>query len=319
VPRISAVRRVQLVNGFLEEVADWQHQPPVVPDLHHHVGERDLLDPPPLVFHHHHVVQPDRLGDGDLEAGNQVAQRALRGKADDQAGDTGGGEQAPAELLEAVELQENRAAGEDPDDEGHHLAQDAELGVDLARTQVVRDIHLHAPEQRVLEHAHQPHQQQPEAEDQQAGQQRPQPGLVGSPPGDGQREVDAERRQEPGQHPRAAVFQRIGQLGIAAPQRQAQHKAGDEHGRDTDREAEAQDHQTLGPGPRAGPQRRENIGRIIHQPDQSLTNPGGGLAPNPGLVPVPPSRPPHSAPSVDKQNGSLAAAVSSKPGGRYWD
>jgi serine/threonine protein kinase len=52
----------------LDEVGDRHHEPPLVPDAHHDVGQRDLLDAPPLALDDDHVVEADRLGDRDLDA-----------------------------------------------------------------------------------------------------------------------------------------------------------------------------------------------------------------------------------------------------------
>jgi hypothetical protein len=47
----------------------------MVPDPHHHVGERDLLDPAPFALNDDDVVDSDRLRESDLQAGDEVEQR----------------------------------------------------------------------------------------------------------------------------------------------------------------------------------------------------------------------------------------------------
>lgn len=56
------------------EVGGGHDQAPVVPDVHHHVGQGDLLDPAPFAFHDDHVVDPDGVGECELQTGEQVRQ-----------------------------------------------------------------------------------------------------------------------------------------------------------------------------------------------------------------------------------------------------
>ena len=58
---------------------------------------------PPLALDDHHVVETDRLGEGDLQAGQQIAEDRFGGKAHRQTQHTRRGEQAGADLAHAGE------------------------------------------------------------------------------------------------------------------------------------------------------------------------------------------------------------------------
>ena len=44
------------------------NEPAIIPDMHGHVGEGDLLDPPPLPLNDHDIIEADGLCHGQLSA-----------------------------------------------------------------------------------------------------------------------------------------------------------------------------------------------------------------------------------------------------------
>jgi hypothetical protein len=54
---------------------DRDNQTAPIPDLNHHIGEGNLLDPTPLPFHNHDVIQPDRLRQDNLQSGQDRGNR----------------------------------------------------------------------------------------------------------------------------------------------------------------------------------------------------------------------------------------------------
>ena len=65
---------------MLYEPLQRHDQAPVIPQGQHDIGAADLLDPAPLSFYDHHIVEPDWLGQCDLQSGQQIAQQRLGGK-----------------------------------------------------------------------------------------------------------------------------------------------------------------------------------------------------------------------------------------------
>ncbi|MEY9475707.1 hypothetical protein ABH992_008106 [Bradyrhizobium yuanmingense] len=111
------------------------------------------------------------LCDRDLQAGDQIAQQRARGKADDDAGSTCGGEQADSVLLHGVERHQ-RGGDRDDDDDGvcdalEHahlrdvLARDENLG-DIAKVlQVARRAHVDDPDRDPADQRDEGHDEQP--------------------------------------------------------------------------------------------------------------------------------------------------------------
>ena len=90
--------------------------------------------------HHHDVVDPDRVGERQLQAREQVGQRRLGGQAGHDAQHAGGGEDGGAGLPGTGQGQQHR--GDDQgDDRGHgQPAQQRDLGANPAGAPVVGDV-----------------------------------------------------------------------------------------------------------------------------------------------------------------------------------
>ncbi len=152
-----------VLERVLDEPRQGHHHPPRIPDPHHHVAAVDLLHPAPLTFHDHHIVQPDRLGQGDLQAGDQVAEHRLGRDTGDQADDAGRGQQRGADLAHHREGQQDQRDA-DQDDRAHqHAAQHPGLGLDATRFEIVGHLHRVVAQDRLLAGSDRAHQQPDEA------------------------------------------------------------------------------------------------------------------------------------------------------------
>ena len=133
------------------EVGGRQDQPPVVPDVHHHIGQGDFLDPAPFVLHHHHVVDPDRVGERQLQPGEQVRQRRLRRQTGHDAEHTGRRQDGRAGLPGARQGQQH-GRDDQGDDRGHRQpAEQGDLGADPSGAPVVGDIDRESGQRQVLQ------------------------------------------------------------------------------------------------------------------------------------------------------------------------
>lgn len=128
-----------ILEGSFDEVIDGENEAAQVPDADDDVGEGDFLDAPPFIFDDDDVIDADRLGEGDLEAGEEIGDCALGGEADNDADDSGGGEDAGAELPDLLEEHEDGGEGEDDDDEEEGFFENEDLGMDLTGAQIVGD------------------------------------------------------------------------------------------------------------------------------------------------------------------------------------
>ena len=82
-----------VLEGGLREVAAGDDEAALIPDAHDHVGERDFLDGTGLVLvaGDDDVTHADRVREGELQAGEDIAEGLLGGEAADDREDTGGG------------------------------------------------------------------------------------------------------------------------------------------------------------------------------------------------------------------------------------
>ncbi len=126
-----------VLERVLDEPGQRHHHAALIPDVHHHEGAGDLLDAAPFALDDDHVVQADRLGQRDLQAGDQVAEHRLGRDARHQPEDAGRGQQRVAELAHLVELQQHHRGADQDHRAGGHAPQHPRLGMDGARVQVV--------------------------------------------------------------------------------------------------------------------------------------------------------------------------------------
>ena len=135
-----------ILERFFDEIAQRHDQAALVPDADHHIGGGDLLDPAEFVLDDDGVLEPDRLGHGDLHAGDQIAQHRPGGEPDREPDHARRREQADAVLADRLERHQ-RGRERDHDDQSIGRAlQDAYLGDVLAGQQVVRGVQLEAPQ-----------------------------------------------------------------------------------------------------------------------------------------------------------------------------
>nr|WP_279304826.1 methyl-accepting chemotaxis protein [Salinibacter ruber] len=139
-----------ILKGLLQKVRNGEDDAPPVPHPHHDVGQRDFFDPPKLALHDDHVLDPDGLGECNLNAGNEVAERALGRDADDDAHDARRRQDAGAQFPEGIVLHEHNATRNDHDGRRGDPAEDARLRDDLPGLQVVRHVRFVPLRDRLL-------------------------------------------------------------------------------------------------------------------------------------------------------------------------
>ncbi len=126
-----------VLEGFFHEVGHGDDEAAEVPDADDDVAEGDFLDVAPLAFDDDGVFEADGLGDGELEAGEEGADDFLGSEAEDDADDTGGGEEGGPELSDAIESHEDATEGDEDEDGDDDAFEDFDLGVDGAGVDVV--------------------------------------------------------------------------------------------------------------------------------------------------------------------------------------
>ena len=138
-PSWAAARRVQfskgvcVSNGRDDEAA-------LVPDAHDHVGECDFLDGAGflLLAGDDDVAHAYRVGEGQLQAGEDVAEGLLGGETEDHRDDAGGGQHGGHGLAGDFEGTDDRDDAHNDDDRLGEAAQHLGLGLEAARASLVR-------------------------------------------------------------------------------------------------------------------------------------------------------------------------------------
>src|SRR5262249_33767096 len=135
-----------VLERLFDEIAERHDHTPQIPQLDHHIAERDLFDGAGLVLDDDGVIDADRLRDRKLHAGKEVAQHRPCCQSGDNAGNARGGKQRNAVLPNGVESQQRKSDGHQHDHHLEHPLQHANLGDVLACQQVVRNVEPKAPE-----------------------------------------------------------------------------------------------------------------------------------------------------------------------------
>ena len=128
-----------IVERLLDEKIERHDQAAQIPKPDHHIGRGDLLDHRTRL-HRHGVFKPDRLGNGELNAGDEIAQNRLRGKTEDHTGSARRGEQADAVLAYRVKGHQREAERQKDDHGVEHAHHDAYLRDVLARQEIVFNV-----------------------------------------------------------------------------------------------------------------------------------------------------------------------------------
>ena len=130
----SAARPV--LEGSLREVAAGDDETALIPDAHDHIGERDLLDRTSLllVADDNDVAHADRVGEGQLQSGENVAEGLLGSETEDHGNNTRGGQDGCHDLAGGVEGSDHGNRANKEDDHLNQTAQDLGAGLEAART-----------------------------------------------------------------------------------------------------------------------------------------------------------------------------------------
>ena len=138
-------------EGRLREVAARNDEAALVPNTHDHVGECDFLDGTRLmlVASDDDVTHADRVGEGQLQAGEHVTEGLLGRETGDDREDTGRGQDGCHGLAGDLEGADNGDHADDDDDRLGEATQHLRLRLKAARTPLVRFL---ASPGGVLEH-----------------------------------------------------------------------------------------------------------------------------------------------------------------------
>ena len=129
-----------VLEGRLREVTAGNDEATLVPDAHDHVGERDFLDGASffLLAGDDDVTHADRVGEGQLQAGEHIAEGLLGGETEDHRDDAGGGQDGGHGLAGDFEGTDDRDDAHNDDDRLGEAAQHLGLGLEAARASLVR-------------------------------------------------------------------------------------------------------------------------------------------------------------------------------------
>ena len=129
-----------VLEGRLREVTAGNDEATLVPDAHDHVGECDFLDRAGflLLAGDDDVAHADRVGEGQLQASEHVAERLLGSETEDHGDDAGGGQDGGHGLAGDLEGADDRDDTHDDDNRLGEAAQHLGLGLEAARTSLVR-------------------------------------------------------------------------------------------------------------------------------------------------------------------------------------
>ena len=120
------------------------HQPPVA-GVDVGVGQRQVVDPAAVLPDRHRVADPDRLGDGDQDPGDEVGQRLAGCEADHQAEHGAGGEDPGGEPLELREAAQRQGGADHQDDHEQQATDEPQPGLRRARQRPLAHLRGHVP------------------------------------------------------------------------------------------------------------------------------------------------------------------------------
>ena len=129
-----------VLEGRLREVTARNDEAALIPDAHDHVGERDFLDGASffLLAGDDDVAHADRVGEGQLQAGEDVTEGLLGRETGDHRDDAGGGQDGGHGLAGDLEGSDDGDHAHDDDDRLGEAAQHLGLGLEAARASLVR-------------------------------------------------------------------------------------------------------------------------------------------------------------------------------------
>ena len=138
-PQLGGGAARPVLEGRGGEVAARDDEASLVPDAHHDVGQGDLLDGAGflLVAGDDDIADADRISEGQLEAGEDVAEGLLCREADDDGQEAGGGEEGGHRLAGRLEGADDGDDANADDDGLGQPAKDLCLRFEAARTPLV--------------------------------------------------------------------------------------------------------------------------------------------------------------------------------------
>jgi len=126
-----------VLERMFDEVGERNDKTAQIPKPDDDVGSLDFLDPAPLAFDDDRVVDANGLRERDLKAGDDAGKGGTSGHADDQSGDSGGSEDAGAELSGVRERHEHDGDSDDNDHDDGDALDDQSLRTDTPGVKIV--------------------------------------------------------------------------------------------------------------------------------------------------------------------------------------
>ena len=124
-------------EGFRDEVGHRNDQPPAVPRFQENIGEIDLLDVAPAVLEEQRIADRRCLGDGDLQAGHDVAECRAGGESQDQGHHPGRADQSDAGRGKQVDLGQQHTGGQHDGQHDPDPAKRRKIGLERAHLAVL--------------------------------------------------------------------------------------------------------------------------------------------------------------------------------------
>src|SRR5690606_2809476 len=104
-----------VLERILDEILDGKYQSPFIPNIDHHIRQGYFLHAPPLTLYNDNVINPDGLRKGDLKTSQQITERLLRGKTNDNTAYSHSGKQACPYFPHAFKAQKDDGNGNQHD------------------------------------------------------------------------------------------------------------------------------------------------------------------------------------------------------------
>lgn len=122
------------------EVGERNDETAEIPETHDDEGGFDLFDPAPFALDDDGIVNANRLRESDLQTGDDAGEGGARGHADNESGDSGGSEDACADLAGVGERHEHYGERDDDNQDDGDALNDKSLGTNAAGMKVVLNV-----------------------------------------------------------------------------------------------------------------------------------------------------------------------------------
>ena len=129
-----------VLKRFFEKITDGYYQTSEIPDAHHHKRQSNFFYHSPFIFNNDDIVVAYGLRDRNLNARQQIAQRALRGQPQNNADDARRSQNTCTDAPEFVEAHKNESGRNHYDNETEDFTQNLHLSKYASSPLIVRTI-----------------------------------------------------------------------------------------------------------------------------------------------------------------------------------